>query len=339
MRFLLRPGWIAFVVAVLAFVVACYTLLAPWQFGREEQRNAESRAIAQADATPPVPFASLVPGTEIPGDAVWRRVALTGEFDRAAESVVRLRVVDGSPAFEVLTPLRLTDGRVVVVDRGSVQAGDRGRVPAYAPAPAGPVTVDGRLRTDENDPQARAPLTGEGVPQVYAADSRSVAAATGIRPQPVAGTVTLEAGQPGVLDPIPVAPSGGGAPFSNFSYALQWLTFGAVALVALGLFIRLELLQRKGAKTGTDASGSGAAPAGRVSLRDQLAGRDGYGADAPASSAEPAADPDSADHDSAGQECAGRESAGQECAGRESAGRESAGRRSAGHDVPGGRPR
>ena len=35
-RFLLRPGWLAFVAAVLGFVVACYTLLAPWQF---EQLN------------------------------------------------------------------------------------------------------------------------------------------------------------------------------------------------------------------------------------------------------------------------------------------------------------
>ena len=68
-----------------------------------------------------------------------------------------------------------------------------------------------------------------------------------------------------MLDPIPIAPVGGGAPFSNFSYALQWLTFGAVALVALVLFIRLELLQRSGKR---EKAGS---------LRDQLSGRDGFG--------------------------------------------------------------
>ena len=83
----------------------------------------------------------------------------------------------------------------------------------------------------------------------------------------VAGVVSLEAGQAGVLDPIPVAPPGGGAPFSNFSYALQWLTFGVVALVALVIFIRLEMLQRRGKRERTGT------------LRDQLSGRDGYGAD------------------------------------------------------------
>lgn len=264
MRFLLRPGWIAFIVAVGAFVVACYTLLAPWQFSREAERDAEAAAIAAAEATPPVPFAQLVPGAAVDPADEWRRVSLTGQFDRGAETLVRLRVVDGAPAFEVLTPLRLADGRTVVINRGSVQAAERNAVPAYAPAPAGTVTVEGRLRTNETDPSARPPLRENGTRQIYAADSRALAAATGLRP--VAGVVSLEAGQPGVLRAIPVTPAGGGAPFSNLSYALQWLTFGAVALVALGIFIRLELLQRRGRRETRD------------SLRAQLSGRDGYGA-------------------------------------------------------------
>lgn len=266
MRFLLRPGWLAFIGVVCAFVVVCYTLLAPWQFGREAEREAQNRAIAAADATPAVPFGQLVPaGAGVGEDDVWRRVDLTGSYVRDAETLVRLRVVDGAPAFEVLTPLRLTDGRLVVVNRGSVAAAEGGAVPQYPQAPAGQVTVEGRLKLNENDPQGRPPLLAGATPQIYAADSRALAEATGTTP--VAGVVSLEAGQAGVLDPIPVAPPGGGAPFSNFSYALQWLTFGLVALVALVIFIRLEMLQRRGKRERTGT------------LRDQLSGRDGYGAD------------------------------------------------------------
>ncbi|MDQ4118277.1 MAG: SURF1 family protein, partial [Actinomycetota bacterium] len=76
MRFLLRPGWIALIVGVLAFVVACYTLLAPWQFDREGRREATQRAIDTANTTPAVPFGTLVPGDRVPDDAVWRRVTL-----------------------------------------------------------------------------------------------------------------------------------------------------------------------------------------------------------------------------------------------------------------------
>lgn len=267
MRFLLRPGWIAFLVAVGAFVVACYTLLAPWQFSREAERDAQSRAIAEADATPAVPFADLVPGGRIDAADQWHRVTLTGRFDPSAEAVVRLRVIDGAPAFEVLTPMRLTDGRTVAVNRGSVPApegpaAEEDAAPVVPGPPGGTVTVQGRLRTNENDPSGRPPLLGNGIPQIYAADSRALAGATGVRP--VEGVVSLEQGQPGVLRPIPVAPTGGGAPFSNLSYALQWITFGAVAVVAAGIFIRLELLQRRGRRQT------------RASLRDQLAGRDGH---------------------------------------------------------------
>jgi cytochrome oxidase assembly protein ShyY1 len=62
----------------------------------------------------------------------------------------------------------------------------------------------------------------------------------------VPGILQLPDGQPGVLQPVEVgATVASAAPFTNFSYALQWLTFGLVALVALGYFIRLEMLQRR----------------------------------------------------------------------------------------------
>jgi cytochrome oxidase assembly protein ShyY1 len=260
MRFLLRPGWIAFVVVVLGFVVACYTLLAPWQFDREGQRQAQERAIAAANAEPPVPFTALVPGSSVAAADEWRQVSVTGEYLPADEALVRLRVVDGKPASEVLTPVRLTDGRVVVVDRGSI-ATDEGRtVPSFAQAPSGPVTLTGRLRLNETDGSGRPPLT-DGPLQIYAADSRSLAAATGLS-DVVEGYVLLAPDQPGVLTPVPVSTPTTAAPFTNGSYALQWLTFGAIALIALGYFVRLEVLQRRGRRER------------KAGLRDALSGRD-----------------------------------------------------------------
>jgi cytochrome oxidase assembly protein ShyY1 len=49
---------------------------------------------------------------------------------------VRLRTLDGKPAVEVLTPMRLDDGRVVAVDRGLAPLTDAGAVPAYPARPA-----------------------------------------------------------------------------------------------------------------------------------------------------------------------------------------------------------
>jgi cytochrome oxidase assembly protein ShyY1 len=263
-RFLLRPGWIALIVAVVGFAVAAFTLLAPWQFGREAQREAQQRAIDAATAIPPVPFAELVP----PGDRVtpedeWRQVTLTGTYLPEGEALVRLRVVDGQPAVEVLTPFRTDDGRVVTVNRGSVTAATGATVPDYPAPPDGPVTLTGRLRLDETDPRDRAPAEVDGHRLIYASDSRALAAATGLPVEP--GFVALAAEQPGVLRPLEIAPTAGGdAPFTNFSYALQWITFGVIALVALGLFVRLELLQRRGADRRAE----------KAALRRALAGED-----------------------------------------------------------------
>jgi cytochrome oxidase assembly protein ShyY1 len=269
-RFLLRPGWLAFIALVVGFAVACYTLLAPWQFGREQQREAQERAIAASNATAPVPLAELMPaGAEVPADLEWRQVVLTGTYLPDAEAVVRLRTFAGNPAVEVLTPMRLDDGRVVTVDRGYAPV-DGGQATATYPAPpAGTVTVTARLRPDQSDPSKRPPVRGEGPPQLYAADSRVLGATveSALPPNTVLspGILQLAAGQPGVLAPVEVAPTvASTAPFTNFSYALQWLTFGLIALVALGYFIRLEMLQRRGGeRRGT-----------RADVRRALAGDD-----------------------------------------------------------------
>nr|ASV47053.1 hypothetical protein [uncultured bacterium] len=258
MRFLLRPGWLALIAAVLAFVVACYTFLAPWQFGREAQREAEEAAIATATATPPAPLAQVAPAGVTP-EVEWRQVTVTGTYLTEDEAVVRLRVVAGRPAVEVLTPFRTADGRVLVVGRGTVATSSGAETPAIAAPPAGDVTLTARLRLDQPDPQARV-LEADGLVQLYSVDTGLLARASGLPLEP--GWLQLAEGQPGVLTPLPVQSDVTGAPFTNLSYALQWITFGVVALVALGAFIRLELLQRSGRKPD------------RTELRRALAGDD-----------------------------------------------------------------
>src|SRR5581483_1797835 len=84
-RFLFRPAWLAFIVGVVGFAVACYTLLAPWQFRRNAERERDNAAIAASQATAPVPLAQLVASTggatPAPAQAVeWRRVTVRGHY-------------------------------------------------------------------------------------------------------------------------------------------------------------------------------------------------------------------------------------------------------------------
>ncbi|MGH3884342.1 MAG: SURF1 family protein, partial [Pseudonocardiaceae bacterium] len=162
-RFLLRPGWVALTAVVVCFSVAAFTLLAPWQFRRAAERAERNAAIESSFATPPQPL------QEVRGEGTeWRQVMITGHYLPNAEMIVRLRTVQGEPAYEVLVPLRRADGSTVLVDRGYLRPAEGVRVPEYPPVPAGEVTVTGRLRVDEPDPQGGAVVAQDGRRQVYA---------------------------------------------------------------------------------------------------------------------------------------------------------------------------
>jgi cytochrome oxidase assembly protein ShyY1 len=240
LRLLLRPGWLALTVLVLVFAGVCFTLLAPWQFGRHEERAATNDAITRAAGAEPADLATLLPDGARPGPGTeWRTVRVTGRYLAGDEVVARLRTVLGQPAFEVLTPFRTTAGTIVLVDRGFVRPlqGDQNlAVPDFAAPPTGTVTLTARLRADERDPRDRRADAEDGRRQVYAVGSALVARATGLDIRP--GYLQLEDGAPGVLGPLPL-PELQAGPF--LSYALQWVAFGAMALLAWLYFTWREI--------------------------------------------------------------------------------------------------
>lgn len=220
----------------VSFSFSAFTLLAPWQFRRDHERVAQNAAITHSFTTAPAPLRTVLPRGASPGGGnEWRRVELTGRYLSDAEMVARLRTVQGEPAYEVLVPLRLTDGSVVLVDRGYLRPGEGVRIPAYPPAPSGDVTVVGRLQADEPDPHPGEVVRQDGHRQVYAVNSQTVGSATRLTVEP--GYVQLVDGAPGVLSALPL-PQLEAGPF--FSYALQWLAFGTMVPLGLGYFIWRE---------------------------------------------------------------------------------------------------
>ncbi|MBB2501105.1 SURF1 family cytochrome oxidase biogenesis protein [Amycolatopsis echigonensis] len=240
LRFLLRPGWLALTVVVFTFAICCYTLLAPWQFRRDNEQVSQNNALTTSFTAKPAPVAQLLPpGTKPDKNTEWHLVSITGTYLPSAEVVARLRTVQGEGAYEVLTPLRATDGTVYLIDRGYVGLSSNSGVLPYAAAPGGQVTVVARVRSDETDPKNReafADASTNGKLQSYTVDSRVVAKSSGLAIRP--GYFQLDVNQPGVLSPLPL-PQLESGPY--FSYALQWLAFGTMALLGWLYFTVREL--------------------------------------------------------------------------------------------------
>ncbi|WP_020662366.1 SURF1 family protein [Amycolatopsis benzoatilytica] len=247
LRFLLRPGWLALTVVVFTFAICCYTLLAPWQFRRDSEQVTQNNALTTSFTAKPAPVAQLLPPGTSPGkNTEWHLVSITGTYLPSAEVVARLRTVQGEGAYEVLTPLRATDGTVYLIDRGYVGLSSNSGVLPYAAAPGGPVTVIARVRSDETDPKHRdafSDASTNGKLQSYTVDSRVVAKASGLDIRP--GYFQLDANQPGVISPLPL-PQLESGPY--FSYALQWLAFGTMALLGW-LYFTIRELRPGGALT------------------------------------------------------------------------------------------
>ena len=61
LAFLLRPGWIALAVVVIAFTYLCFSVLAPWQLGKNTKTSRENNQIQQSLTTAPVALQTLLP--------------------------------------------------------------------------------------------------------------------------------------------------------------------------------------------------------------------------------------------------------------------------------------
>ena len=130
LTFLLRPGWVALAVVVIAFTYLCFSVLAPWQLGKNTKTSRENNQIQQSLTTAPVPLKTLLPQQDSSApDAQWRRVTATGHYLPNKQLVARLRVADGEPAMEVLLPFMVDGGPSVLVDRGYVRPAQGSRLP------------------------------------------------------------------------------------------------------------------------------------------------------------------------------------------------------------------
>ena len=239
---LLRPGWIALALVVVAFAYLCFSVLAPWQLGKNTKTSKENHQIEASLSADPVVVTSVLPQQDSAApDAQWRRVTATGQYLPAVQALVRLRVIGGEPAYEVLTGFAVRGGPTILVNRGYVRPEQGTAVPPIPPAPSGEVTITGRLRDSETITGAeQKPFRENGVLQVYTIDTTQLSSLTGT---PLTGSyVQLVDDQPGGLGVLEL-PHLDAGPF--LSYGIQWIAFGILAPLGLGYFAVTEIRTRR----------------------------------------------------------------------------------------------
>ncbi len=239
-RFLLRPKWIGFHLLVIA-AIATMINLGFWQLHRLDERQAFNALIEERYDAPAVALDDLLaPETEL-GGIEWRPVSASGTYLPDEPILIANRSQGGRAGLDVVAPMRLIDGRILLVNRGFIPLAQETppRLPALeveivarlrlsqekrlgqlSDAAEGDLEVAQRIDIDRLARQ----LPGEVVP-MYVDLIESNPAEVGGLPEPVAAPVLGER--------------------NHLSYAVQWFIFSTAVAVGWVLAVRRSIGVRR----------------------------------------------------------------------------------------------
>ena len=198
-------------VAAVLIAAGCVAL-GFWQLSRLRQRRARNAVVAARLALPPL---EIHDAGVSPDSVRLRRVTARGIYDFAAELTWPGRSFEGTPGVALITPLQLSDGSRVLVDRGWVYSPDAFHVDHAAYREPDTVTVVGIAFIP---PRGRGDVDATGfLPFVIELEKPDPPATTGLPRR----------------WPAPVLDNG-----PHLSYAIQWFSFAVIALVGTAVLIR-----------------------------------------------------------------------------------------------------
>ena len=228
------PGSVRVRVVVFAVIAVALSVLfirlGFWQLDRLAWRRALNAEVAAHISAPPVSVDSLPRDS---ADMRYRRVQVRGVYDYANEVVITQRIRGGSPGVNLLTPLHVSGSdSAFLINRGWVYSPDGKTVNQAQWRESDSVEVLAfALPANSSDAAPPAPSS----PKLMR--SLDFDAVQKGMPYPVArvqlvqlGDTSPKANVPPRL--IPPPPSEG----AHKSYAFQWFSFAAIALIGAGIF-------------------------------------------------------------------------------------------------------
>ncbi len=215
--------------AFALLLVPLFCVLGNWQLGRADEKRAIGERWQHQRALDAVPLEDL---PRDPQALTYRRVLLAGEFLPGRDFLLDNRIREGRYGVEVIAPLRLAGGELVLVNRGWLAADPyRQSLPEVTPIP-GPQLLSGYVYVPPGESFTIGAIAGDANwPRlVQALDTSAMAEMLGESAWPY--TVRLDADSPAAL--LADWPLVNVQPEKHEAYAAQWFAMaGVLALFAL----------------------------------------------------------------------------------------------------------
>ncbi|MEG8036309.1 SURF1 family protein [Sphingomonas sp. LR61] len=224
-HFVRSRRWLGYFAIAVAFAIVC-ALFGMWQWDRRNEAVRQNEQVAQNYDHTPVPLDQALPtASSWQDEQEWLRVSVTGRYDIDAQLLVRNRVHNGQPGFEVLTPWSPTTAA-----RSSSTAA--GSPPATRRTPPTTCPLPRRARSRRSSGCSRASPGSPAVPTPHTDQVQSVTLADVAKKVDTPiwtgayGELASESPAPTEARPLgwerPTADTG-----LHLSYFIQWFLFAA----------------------------------------------------------------------------------------------------------------
>jgi surfeit locus 1 family protein len=235
--------WVIATMLVLIGSAVCIRL-GIWQLDRLAQRRVfnahylETTTLSPLiiDADPKVDLTTME----------YRIITVMGVYDPVDQVVLRNQFHDNQPGYFLLTPLKLSDGTLIIIERGWIPSIDNSNPSDWRKYDQpGEVTINGIIRVGISQPEVG------GVPDPeFAAGQTRLDFWNNVNLERIGKQISGKL-LPVFVQPNPdPAPSVPPYPFQptldisegpHFGYAIQWFTFAALLFFGYPLFIRQQL--------------------------------------------------------------------------------------------------
>jgi surfeit locus 1 family protein len=245
-RAMFSRRWALTTLLVLAGAALCVRL-GIWQLDRLEHRREFNAHLTEMWSLPPVDLNSEADLSLVSME--YRSVRVTGVYDFDNQVALYNQYHEGELGYHLLTPLRLPDGRAVIVDRGWIPAGTISGAQDWhdfdEPATA---SIDGTLRLG----QARAEIGGVSDPTLRPEESGlqiwhqvNLDRMAEQLPYPILEVYVQPDPDPGDhVPPIPYQPLIELSEGPHLGYAGQWFVFAAMLFFGYPLvYLRKQVEQ------------------------------------------------------------------------------------------------
>lgn len=223
---LTKPRWIA-LTAFLLIMIYLFIRLSDWQFDRYNQRIQNNEITTTALISEPINLTDLSQVSELKD---WQKVSIKGEFMNSDAKLLRRQYLESSLGFWVITPLKLDNDQVILVNRGWIPIAESSTSQQEIPSsPQGDVTIIGYVQTLKDTRRE---------PEDLPLNQINYLNSTNFSSQPLSTNYLQLASMTPMDNQVAIIPLPELSNGPHFSYAIQWILFAL--MLPIGWYVLLK---------------------------------------------------------------------------------------------------